>query len=194
MISYARADYLLETESDYIHSEISAYNELALKHALMNLYSAYLIHHEWGLLLHSSCVVDRGRAVVFAGPSGAGKSTAAQLSQPRELLSDEATLVRITPRKITVYDSPFRSELHGSPDQPVCPLSSIQLLKQSPINLRNPISKPSALLQMTDKVFYWAHDPEETRKAFSLLVTLTEAVPVYELFFQKNDTFWELIS
>ena len=51
----------------------------------MNLYSSFIAYHNWGLLIHSSCVVNKGEAHIFSGHSGAGKSTAAKLSHPRDL-------------------------------------------------------------------------------------------------------------
>lgn len=110
-IQYRRADYVIEVDREFKSATIQVYDELALKHAMMNLYSSFLVYHNWGLLIHSSCVIEKEKAHMFAGQSGAGKSTAAKLSFPRNLLSDEATLVKITPEKVTVFNSPFRSEL-----------------------------------------------------------------------------------
>jgi hypothetical protein len=194
LISFRRADYLIEADLDYRQAKVSVYDDLALKHALMNLYSSYLVHHQWGLLVHSSCVIDKGKAYIFAGHSGAGKSTAAKLSSPRELLSDEAAVVKITPGKITVFNSPFRSELGGSGDQESRPLENIYILHQALENKRVPLSKSSGFLQLIGKIFYWSHSPEETRKILGLLKNLADTVPIYELHFQKNNTFWELIS
>jgi hypothetical protein len=193
-ISFRRADYLIETDLDYRQAKVSVHNELALKHALMNLYSSYLVHHQWGLLVHSSCVIDKEKAYMFAGHSGAGKSTAAKLSSPRELLSDEAAVVKITPDQITVFNSPFRSELEGSVTKESSPLGSIYLLNQALQNKRVPLSKSNGFLHLIDKIFYWSHSPEETKKILGLLKNLADIVPIYELHFQKNKTFWELIS
>jgi hypothetical protein len=193
-VSFRRADYLIEADLDYRHARVAVHNELALKHALMNLYSSYLVHHQWGLLIHSSCVMDKGKAHMFAGQSGAGKSTAAKLSLPRELLSDEATLVKITSHEILAFNSPFRSELDVTNAEAYCPLASIQLLNQALINRRVSLKKSNGLLLLMDKVFYWNHKPEDTKKVLGLLTKLTDAVPIYELDFQKNNTFWELIS
>ena len=74
------------------------------------------------------------------------------------------------------------------------PLASIQLLHQSVQNNRIKIRKPDALIQLIDKVFYWVHSPEETKAIMHLLRTLVDLVPTYELYFKKDDTFWELIS
>jgi len=193
-ICFRRADYLIKVDSIYQNARISVCDELALKHALIHLYSSYIIYKNWGLLLHSSCVIENGKAHIFAGRSGAGKSTAAGLSYPRELLSDEATLVKITTDQITVFNSPFRSELAVTGTEKCAPLASIQLLYQAQQNKRIPLAKSAGLLELMDKVFYWAHEPVETGRILKFMRELANAVPIYELYFQKNHTFWELIS
>ncbi|KRE51017.1 hypothetical protein [Paenibacillus sp. Soil724D2] len=192
-ISFRRADYLIETDLEYRNAKISVHNELALKHALMNLYSSYLVYHQWGLLIHSSCAIDKGKAYLFAGHSGAGKSTAAKLSQPRELFSDEATIVKITSDQITVFNSPFRSELDRTGVEESSPLAGIYLLNQAIDNHIVPLNKSNGFLNLMDKVFYWSHSSDETGNILQLLQHVVNAVPVYELHFQKNNTFWELI-
>jgi hypothetical protein len=191
---FRRSDYLIVADIDYRSATIFVNNELALKHALMNLYSSYITYHNWGLLLHSSCVIEDGRAHIFAGQSGAGKSTAARLSQPRDLLSDEATIARITPNKIIVFNSPFRSEINTRGKKECAPLASIQILNQSLQNNQVNLRKADAFVRLVDKIFYWSHNSEETKKILGLLKMLVERVPVYELYFRKDDTFWELIS
>ncbi|NYE03872.1 hypothetical protein F4694_000591 [Bacillus niacini] len=193
-VIFKRSDYLIQAEHSYSSVNIFVNNELALKHALMNLYSAYIVYHNWGLLIHSSCAIQDGEAHIFAGESGAGKSTVARLSQPRELLSDEATLVKITPDKITIINSPFRSELTEIGSSEIAPLKSIQILHQSIINKRDTLKKADALVDLIDKVFYWAHTPEETKNIIGLMRLLVERVPTYNLYFKKDETFWELIS
>lgn len=194
-VSFRRADYLIEAELDYRYAVISVNNELALKHALMNMYSSYVVHHKWGLLIHSSCVMDKGKAYLFAGHSGAGKSTAAKLSMPRNLLSDEATVVKIMPDKVTIFNSPFRSELDRTTGaEENSPLAGIYLLNQAVDNHIVPLSKSNGFLHLMDKVFYWSHSPEEIGGILQLLQQLVNSVSICELHFQKNDTFWELIS
>jgi hypothetical protein len=193
-IQYHRRDYLIKVNHHFTRAEIFAHDELALKHALMNIYSAFILHHNWGLLIHSSCVMDDHKAHLFAGHSGAGKSTAAKLSSPRPLLSDEATLVKVTKDSITIYDSPFRSEQEGSGDQAPVPLTSIQLLFQSTQIERLQLMKSEAYIQLIDKVFYWKRNGEEVTRIMKMLRTIVNQVPVYNLKFQKNNKFWELIS
>jgi hypothetical protein len=193
-LSFRRADYLIEVGLDYHNAKISVHNELALKHAMMNLYSSYLVYNKCGLLIHSSCVIDKGKAYLFAGHSGAGKSTAAKLSHPRELLSDEATIVKITSDQITVFNSPFRSELDRTGAEETSPLAGIYLLNQAIDNHIVPLNKSNGFLNLMDKVFYWSHSSEEIGSILQLLQHVVNAVSINELHFQKNDTFWELIS
>lgn len=191
---FQRADYLIEADLDYRNAKIFVHNELALKHALMNFYSSYIVHHNWGLLIHSSCARENNTAHIFSGHSGAGKSTAAKLSHPRELLSDEATLVKITDDEIKIFNSPFRSEISTTNYDQTAQLGSVQILHQALVNKRVELGKADAILQLLDKVFYWVHSPEETKQIMKLLTLLVEKVPVYQLHFKKDPTFWELIS
>ncbi|MFC0269932.1 hypothetical protein ACFFIX_00475 [Metabacillus herbersteinensis] len=192
-ISFFRADYFIEVNSDYTKAKMFIHNELALKHALMNLYSSYIVHMNWGLLIHSSCVIEQQKAYIFSGQSGAGKSTVAKLSYPRPLLSDEATIVKITQEKVTVFHSPFRSEIEGIEIEKPIPLSSVHLLHQSLINEKIEMKKSNGILNLMDKVFFWTHDSEEAKSIFYLLKNLVDNIPVYEFYFQKNNTFWEMI-
>lgn len=191
---YRRADYLIVVDSDFKTASISVYDELALKHALMNLFSSFIVYHNWGLMIHSSCVIDNGKAYIFSGQSGAGKSTAAKLSYPRNLLSDEATLVKITEEDVQIYNSPFRSEIEADSFSGNLSLASVQILFQALQNKRERVAKSDALFQLMDKVFFWPHSQEETSRIMKLMTLLVKQVPVYELHFQKNNSFWELIS
>ncbi|WP_078432613.1 hypothetical protein [Metabacillus halosaccharovorans] len=193
-ISYKRADYLIKLDHSYKNAYLFIHDELALKHALMNLYSSFIVHQNWGLLIHSSCAINNGMAHIFTGHSGAGKSTVARLSYPRELLADEATIVKITSNDVVTYDSPFRSELNGDCFPSPFKLKSIHLLNQSVSNSRERLPRGESLLQLMDKVFYWTESSSEARKIFKLLHSLVNQVPVYDLYFQKNNTFWEMIS
>lgn len=193
-VFYNRGDYVINVDSGYSKAYISALNEFALKHALMNLYSVFIVHHQWGLLIHSSCLREGNQAYIFTGQSGAGKSTIVELSYPRPVLSDEATVVKITDKSTVVYDSPFRSDTISSFSQKPIELGGIQILEQAKTNHRTQLQKAESLMTLFNKVFYWANDPLETQKLFVLLRQLVTHVPVYKLQFQKNAEFWKEIS
>ena len=193
-IYYKREDFLLETDDHYRRVLLNVHDDLALNHAIMTIYSAFIVHYQWGLMVHSSCIVEGDRAFLFAGQSGAGKSTVAMLSEPRKILSDEATLIKLEPMGAFVFDSPFRSETKPSFDPDPLPLAGIHLLQQSPTIERKQIKSSEAVFRLMDKIFYWAVDPAETIKLLTMCGKLAELVPAFELLFQKNDLFWERIS
>lgn len=197
-VRYERADYLIETDEAFNRVVIKFYDELALKHAFMHVYSLYIVRCRWGLLVHSSCVTDDSGAHMFTGRSGAGKSTAAVLSESesRGIVADEATIIRIRPDEVTVFHSPFRSELQTVASQVTQQwrLSSIHLLHQASQHRRMPIAKSEGLVRLMDKVFFWNPSPEDTRAITGLLRQTVDIVPLYDLYFHKDPLFWELIS
>lgn len=194
LIVYIRTDYRIEMDTGYRSARIFVHDDFALKHAVVNVYSAFITYLEWGLLIHSSCILERDGAYLFAGRSGAGKSTVARLSMPRTILSDEATIVKVGEAGISTFISPFRSDTDMPNGEECYPLVAIQLLFQSLDNRRVPTRKMEALNQLANRIFYWAHDPQETRKVLRMCKEIVYQVPVYDLHFQKNDTFWEEIS
>lgn len=193
-ITFKRSDYLLQTNAEITSASIQAHDAFSFRHAMMNLYSAFVVHRQWGLLIHASCALADDVAYLFSGRSGAGKSTVARLSHPRRLLSDEASIVRIRPGSVAVLDSPFRSETRPNFHRAAVPLRAIHLLQQSPHIKRAVIPPAEAMFQLMDKVFYWSAHPSEIRKILRLYHILLATVPVYQLEFQKNNLFWEAIS
>lgn len=193
-ITYDRPDYHMEVNSKHSVARLCVHDEYALKHALMNLYSAFIVHHGWGLLIHSSCAVQDGRAYIFAGRSGAGKSTVARLSNPRLLLSDEAAIVRIDNGEVRIFDSPFRSDSVPKLSRDSFPLAAIHMLRQANNINKSLRTRSASVLHLVDKVFYWSYSPVETKKVLRLCAELAQSVPTYDLHFQKNDKFWEVVS
>jgi hypothetical protein len=193
-LTYRRDDFLLETDDRYTRASMAVHDDTALNHALMTLYSAHIVHNGWGLMIHASCIVQGGTGHLFAGQSGAGKSTVAMLSRPRPVLSDEAAIVCLEGDRPLTFDSPFRSDSVPTFDPEPIPVGSLHLLTQSLFIDRRPIRPSELVYRIMDKIFYWAADPAETVKLIALCGKLAEHVPAYDLYFQKNDLFWERIS
>jgi hypothetical protein len=193
-IRFSRSDYEITAARDFRTATVSVYDDFALKHAMMNLYSSFIVHFEWGLLVHSSCIIEKGKAYLFAGHSGAGKSTVAAMSLPRPILSDEAAILKVEPEGVTVFDSPFRSGIELKYPGEHCQLAAVQFLRQSPDIRRVPLAKAEAMTQMFSKAFYWPHSPADTIKIMGLFKHLIQRIPFYDLYFQKNDAFWKEIS
>ncbi|WP_227394753.1 hypothetical protein [Jeotgalibacillus aurantiacus] len=194
-VVYNREDFYIITDEHYEKASITVHNSLALKHSIMTLFSGLITHQEWGILLHSSCVLEGEAAHIFTGRSGAGKSTAAQLSAPRPLLSDEASIIRVDPEKgVVVYHSPFRSEMMESGGEGPFKLESLNLLHQSLDNRRSKMGKAEAFLLLMDKVFYWSMNKKDVQIISKILQQVIQNTDVYHLHFKKDPTFWEMMS
>ncbi|MFC5703474.1 hypothetical protein ACFPVX_19470 [Cohnella faecalis] len=190
-VVFARADYRITADTAYYNVRIEAFDGFSLKHALLQLYSAFITNREWGLLVHSSCVLKGERAYLFAGPSGAGKSTVVRHSYPRPILSDEASIVKIESGRVVAFNSPFRSDIHASSGSEAHPLAGIQFLRQAPRNRRLLMRSSDGLLKLLTTVFHWAHSPAENAKALRLCKRMVGLVPVYDFHFVQNESFWE---
>ncbi|MYL69925.1 hypothetical protein GLW00_03635 [Halobacillus litoralis] len=189
-----RTDFLIEFSLKLKTAKIQYFDELALKHAFMTLYSTFITEIEWGLLVHSSCMAEGEAAHLFAGESGAGKSTVAHLSSPRVLLSDEAAILKVEETGIKVFDSPFRSDQPSTGLGRSFPLASIDFLIQAQSNHRESLKERESFLGLMDKVFSWYSDPIYTITLIRLIKLTVNQVPAYNLYFKKDPTFWELIS
>jgi hypothetical protein len=192
---FTRSDYVLTLSADYRKAEIRFYDYFGLRTALLNWYSTVITHRNWGVIIHSSCIVHKGAAHLFAGQSGAGKSTVASLSRPRLLLADETSLVNISANgQAVVHDSPFRNDFKDPAGDSPIPLRAIYLLKQSPVIRKRQLRSSEALIALFNKIVHWQHDVNESTRLVQMCRKLVENVPVYELEFQKNNLFWEAIS
>ncbi|NHN29405.1 hypothetical protein [Paenibacillus agricola] len=192
-VCYKRSDYTVRVNRTHTKASIYMFDEFALKHALLNLYSSFVIYHEWGLLLHASSLEEGNQAYAFAGRSGTGKSTVAKLSQPRLVLSDEVTIIRVRKQEITVFNSPFRSEIKSTEERAKRRLGGIFILQPSHQVQRLSLRKPDGILQVLNHLFYWPTDTRESNKILVMSKTIAEQVPIAQLNFQQNDTFWEHI-
>lgn len=88
-------------------------------------------------LIHSSVVLNRGRAYMFLGKSGTGKSTHTRLwreSVPcSSLLNDDNPVVRIEHGRPVVYGTPWSGKTPCY-RQHSAPVAAIVLLRQAPYN------------------------------------------------------------
>ncbi|MBB6635102.1 hypothetical protein [Cohnella thailandensis] len=194
-IEVERADFRLESAADLKDARLRFYDYFGLRTGLLNWYSRILARRNWGLVIHSSCIVQDGQAYLFSGYSGAGKSTIASMSRPRPIMADETSLVEIRQDgRVLIHDSPFRNDFKEPyPAGPV-PLKGIYLIKQSSNIKQHGMSKSEAMFSLFDKVVFWSFEQSESTEVVRLCRALVDRIPVYELEFQKNDRFWEAIS
>jgi hypothetical protein len=149
-------------------------------------------------LIHASGVSREGAGFVFTGRSGSGKSTIASLSSQETVLNDEIVIVKKTDDRFWVQSTLFNGGFEDKVNATV-PLRSVFLLAHARENYLKPISKTDFVKRFVREVIV----PQpllslDSKSAFSevlgFCLQLVEEIPVYELGFRPDRSFWQTIK
>lgn len=167
-------------------------HEYALDSLLRMFLSWALLPHD-GFLLHAASVVRDGKAYVFVGRSGAGKSTVASLSPRGSVLTDEISLIQQVDGEWRAFGTPFWGEFRADGNNTSAPLAGIFRLIQSSENCAEPI-RPSVLLKsLFPCVLFFSSEAADHKRLLRILAAASSEIPGYNLQFQKNRSFWEVL-
>ncbi|MFH1844020.1 MAG: hypothetical protein ABIF77_12510 [bacterium] len=149
-------------------------------------------------LLHSSSVLQAGTVKIFCGPAGSGKSTAASLSSPRAVLTDECTVLQATGDGLAAT---------GSPINPFCPekipghgpVASLYLLRQAEQHRLVELPRQAAVPRLAAEIItpVGLTDRVVARglvRALDLALLLYSRCHVQELQFRRDAEFWQLLD
>lgn len=139
--------------------------------------------HQRRMVIHGSCIVSGGKAIVFVAPSGTGKSTHTGLwikHVPDTLcINDDTPVLRLdSPEAVYACGSPWsgKTELNCNRE---APLAAVVLLRRGNENKLTPVSgaEPYArILGETRKLPF----KDSMEHASNLAAELMERVPVYD--------------
>jgi len=160
---------------------------------LRMLFTLILIN-ERGLLLRASAISENGRVSVFFGPSGSGKTTVARLSTGRTVLSDEMVIIKPHNGGYRVYGTPFRGEFSPDQSNARAPLGGLYLLKKDQMNSLILLDKVQALSNLYQCVPFFDDDSQLQSRVLDTCRTLVDAIPVYELHFLPDPSFWQVLN
>ena len=140
-----------------------------------------------GAMIHSSSVLDEGKAMLFVGMSGAGKTTIARLwrSHGATVLNDERNLVRVRHEAVWVGASPWHGE-ENQVDPASAPLAAIFFLKQSAANVLRPLTETESVGRLLQATFVPVFIPDGPSKTVDASLAILERVPSYELSFSPD--------
>jgi len=167
-------------------------HEYALDSLLRMLLSWKLLP-ETGFLLHAATVIRNGQAYVFSGRSGAGKSTVASLSPSGSVFTDEISLLKRVDGKWRAFGTPFWGEFRADGTNCSAPLAGIFRLLQSPENRVEPLRPAELVKALLPCVLFFSSRVGDHQRLLEILATTSREVPGYNLQFQKNRSFWEVI-
>ncbi len=148
----------------------------------------YLLQHNT-LMLHGSTVAVDGYAYLFTAPCGTGKSTHTRLwreyfGERAIMVNDDKPFLKITSTGVFAYGSPWSGK-HGLATNICVPLRGICLLHRGTENM---ICRSDAL-RLCNFLRNQVHIPFDENlaaTAFSLLDSLMNSVPLWEMHCNKN--------
>lgn len=141
-----------------------------------------LLWHD-ALMLHSSLVCHKGRAILFSGPSGIGKSTQASLWQQTfgaEIINGDRAVIRPTSEGFCAGGSPWCGS-SGIYRPEYIPIQGIVLLRQGPENVMLPAPPKIAFQELYSQCVIHAWDKNYVRRVCDLLLNLLSQIPVWTL-------------
>jgi hypothetical protein len=152
------------------------------------------------IILHSSCMLDKdSNAHFFLGHSGAGKTTVTELSSPRTILGDDMNLLSVDYKKSIMAQAGaiggyFKPQVNYDEEFPI---KSFNWIVQSEENKRVKLSTAQArakIMASVSNVFWESISKEQTDFIFNIVLKAATEVPLYELHFKKDSSFWSLIE
>jgi hypothetical protein len=147
-----------------------------------------------GLVLHASAVSKNGRGSVFFGPSGSGKTTIARLSSDCTILSEEMVIVKPHNGGYRVYGTPFWSEFTPGQSNVRAELDGLYSLKKDQTNNVTLVDKSLAATDLYQCVPFFGDDGQLQSRIYDTCRTLVDAIPVYELHFLPDPSFWHVLN
>lgn len=155
---------------------------------------ALLAFRSGAILFHSAGVVREKYAYLFFGHSGCGKSTVVRYSTNDTILNDDLLLLEPSNGCWIAYATPF-----SNPGRIVitntnaCVVGMFRLIKNNSVVLER--TNPSiALAEVISNVPVIPVIPNGLDELIKRCWRLTSEIPVYNLYFRKDPTFWEEIE
>ncbi len=143
-----------------------------------------------GLMLHSSAVVTRGKALIFSGVSGAGKSTISALLDELpgyQKVADE--LLMVTPCQTggwRLHVGPFLGANAQLPTGTNYPVQAVHFLRQHQAHRLAKLGPVEAFRELLKYVVVYCTTQTTAHQVLECAEKLTSSLPFYSLEFAKN--------
>lgn len=174
-------DYLIAIDDHYRSAHLYVYNQNALITAFHILYSLFLVHSSWGIMIRCRCTVKDGEACLLLGELE-------NKTPSNRIISDnkvEALPIKVSPKSAEVVPIPTKAARAHD----VYPLKRITILNPLFQSGQIRLGKTHALLQLIDLVPALPNNEADMRMMISLLKQLVAIVPIYERSINQEDPF-----
>ena len=136
-----------------------------------------------GCILHVAYIIHDGKGILFTAPSGVGKSTQAELWKElrgAEIVNGDRAVVRLVDDTFCVCGIPFSGSSKYCENVTV-PIDAIVYLRQARQTQVERIKGKDAFCKILEGVSFAAWSRSDTEKVLTLIQTLIQNVPVYQL-------------
>ena len=150
-------------------------------------------------IIHAAGLVKNGKGFIFTGKSGTGKTTVSELSMPEaELLSDEMIIVERSGEKYRMSGFPYKTGITNN-NSNIVNLHAIFILVQDTVNSLRRLNGNNAGFRLVENTVYrdlfsesrWL---DSVVDKWRIIDSINKHVPVYELRFRKDKSFWNEID
>lgn len=156
--------------------------------------AANLLVERGGFVFHSAGLVRNGEAYLFFGHSGAGKSTVTEFSPGAGILSDDLVLVLPDGAGYRASTTPFCGVMpQQTKERGDFPLRGCYRLRKSDHVDRKTVSKAQAFGLLIPSCPNIISERRRIELLYPAVRKFLDTVPVYELFFSKDGSFWEAV-
>lgn len=155
---------------------------------------ANLIVERGGFVFHSAGVIRDGSGYLFFGHSGSGKSTVSEFSPEAKLLSDDLVFVFPEGRGYMCSTTPFHGVMPQTlKDRGAYPVKGCFRLRKSDEVRKVITGKAGAFGLLVPSCPNIISMKRRNELLYPAVRKFLDIVPVYELFFRKDGSFWDVI-
>jgi hypothetical protein len=170
---------------------------------------ALLAFQAGGFLFHGAGIIHHQKGYLFFGHSGAGKTTISRLSSGDQVMNDDLIILmppestpdqaigqslENKPQHWSMHATPFWNPSQVKPNRLSCDLAAMfHLVKDKEVFLE-PLRKAQAFAELVAGVRIIPLDVHQGINVLDRIERLQKQVPVYNLHFLPNASFWKLIE
>ncbi len=155
---------------------------------------ALLAHKFGGILMHTAGIIKDEHAHLFFGHSGSGKTTVCRVSADQfTILNDDLVLLMPQDQSWLAYGTPFWNPTQIKPTNQSAPVAGMYLLVQAPQVAIDKLAPGQAAAALISNVPVIPQDSFRSIKLLGILSEIQKCIPIYELSFLPDNTFWDVI-
>ncbi|HUH65560.1 MAG TPA: hypothetical protein VLZ07_03930 [Syntrophales bacterium] len=176
---------------------------VATIHKMLFAFTSLVLAERNRFMAHGAgiCGKDGENGLLFLGDSGAGKTSVAGLAPMDAVLSDDAPVIGKEAEMFCIYSSPFSQINMFEKRTDDYFRKKVRLRKVLFLNKADELrvtarERRSALLEMVNSHVHSlsSMDRRMRLEAFNFCYDLFCSVSAYDLYFQKNDKFWDVLN